>query len=628
MHYRELLALKFIANDDFGVKDIAVDLGVTKRKSSDADNSQLPDAWQIHDDHVIAEGKPDQKQLNSFIDFSPELLSIPGGTTVTLVAKTADFRPEAARTVSREFKIYILTDVEHLNLLKQRFRDTATALEDVIREERDLIGKLENTLNKASKKLNNKANRKDVQSNSDREATNANELQRLAENLQKLLEEAMKNPACDAEELRRWAEQVDTMKKAAQNDMQTNVAQLQQQLAAQKMDKESLEDVNKARKELLKRLGGLWKEMGDTVESIEIRNFIARLKQLGSRQAAIRDRLKDHFDVLAGKKTETLHGEQKELVTTMAKQQKRIRNSANTVRDDITGFQKRVRDKVYLKIMDEMAEMDMDKQLKQLHKTVSQNRIFISIPKAKSWSEQFFEWAEMLEKMLEEQKQKKQGEGNPPEMSEEKLAFIMDLIRILGGEQRLRDKTRLLDQKKDELQDKYLMKSLELAKEQLELETILQHANQLLWDNPEIAGNKEKELIAFLDRIKVCMQDVGTRLSKPDTGNDTIAAETEIIELISAALSNAGQGGSGAGNAAALAMMAKMGISMGAGKGAGGGSNAGDDQPPQTGPVQGSGAGENEKAKTGERSVEQRLSDVPQEFRDMMESYYMRLEDN
>ncbi|MEI8038313.1 MAG: hypothetical protein WCJ14_07965 [Verrucomicrobiota bacterium] len=67
------------------------------------------------------------------------------------------------------------------------------------------------------------------------------------------------------------------------------------------------------------------------------------------------------------------------------------------------------------------------------------------------------------------------------------------------------------------------------------------------------------KVIELLDQVKTIMHEATDRLAKADTGGDTLAAQTEIIEKIhAAAKEKQSQGGSGKSGGAMMDMMERM----------------------------------------------------------------------
>jgi hypothetical protein len=143
----------------------------------------------------------------------------------------------------------------------------------------------------------------------------------------------------------------------------------------------------------------------------------------------------------------------------------------------------------------------------------------------------------------------------------------------------------------------------------------------------------DPKVLELLDDVGGAMKDAVRLLAVPQTDKDTVAAETEVIELLAATCkkcSNSSGGGAGGANVSALppellAMLMRM---MGEGTGkTGGGSTAGGDTDrvaaTAVGPAEGAAAGERHVEKAGGRSSET----LPAEFREALESYFQAVEE-
>ena len=139
------------------------------------------------------------------------------------------------------------------------------------------------------------------------------------------------------------------------------------------------------------------------------------------------------------------------------------------------------------------------------------------------------------------------------------------------------------------------------------------------------------KVIELLDQVKTIMHEATDRLAKADTGGDTLAAQTEIIEKIhAAAKEKQSQGGGGKSGGAMMDMMERM---MGK-KPADGNKGQGKDGPPSNqggGGLTGSSDTGNEATggQAGGKSAARRVPkaagsanlEIPEEFRQAFDAY-------
>ncbi|MCP4783441.1 MAG: hypothetical protein GY903_16795 [Fuerstiella sp.] len=105
-------------------------------------------------------------------------------------------------------------------------------------------------------------------------------------------------------------------------------------------------------------------------------------------------------------------------------------------------------------------------------------------------------------------------------------------MRIIEAEIDLRDETRGVERSREALQrDEYVSRATGLSKIQDDLHSRLKNVIVDIQTLPESAANFAKELKTIAAAVAV-MAETTQILSRPETGSDAIAAETEVIELL------------------------------------------------------------------------------------------------
>ena len=122
------------------------------------------------------------------------------------------------------------------------------------------------------------------------------------------------------------------------------------------------------------------------------------------------------------------------------------------------------------------------------------------------------------------------------------------MLRMVQGEQNIRDKTRALEQKKDE-KKQYREKSERVADEQNDLYRLLKATKQ------KSKCPKVKKLLSLAGKA---MKDAEEMLSKPQTDLETISAETEVIGRLSGAFQQSCKNGKSQQGAQMMSMLMQM----------------------------------------------------------------------
>lgn len=188
-------------------------------------------------------------------------------------------------------------------------------------------------------------------------------------------------------------------------------------------------------------------------------------------------------------------------------------------------------------------------------------------------------------------------------------SIVLEVLKILEKEITLREETRGLEQARQALAaNEYKKRTVPLAETQQELADRVADAAQEIRELPQGDMNFRLEL-ALLTRVEQVMHEAHALLTRPETGPETIAAETEVIELLLQARRINPKGGGGSG-----------------GSTPGGGGAGATDQSALA--LIGPGSAQN--AKTEARSVGQATGvsggELPAEFRRGLDAYFGGLE--
>jgi hypothetical protein len=187
---------------------------------------------------------------------------------------------------------------------------------------------------------------------------------------------------------------------------------------------------------------------------------------------------------------------------------------------------------------------------------------------------------------------------------------VLEVMRILEKEIELREETRSLEQVRPAIgKNQFTERAYVLSESQADLGQRVEEVTEKIRELP--TGNRlfARE-IALLTRVAEVMGEATTLLRRPDTGPETIAAESEAIELLLQTRRANPQGGGGGG-----------------GSSPGGGGGSGDTQEAALALL---GSGHDRDARLPARSVRHATGvtgrELPAEFRAGLDAYFSGLE--
>ncbi len=587
----EVIKIEAAANDDFGLRDLRLSWSLSGEKGETQEA-------------LLAEGGRKQKDLDGSYLFSPIADAVPEETVVTVFASARDYRPGAKPGISVAHRIYVLSKATHAKLMQDLMERVQTRIEDLARAEKDLQRNNEDLAASEPEDLKSRESAETTRKNEYRERENARKLDDISREMQDLMKELMRNSDIDTEAVKSWAEMIDQMQKLSQNEMSEAVESMRKASSDPSNREENLKDAIAAEQKIIEQLKNSAGKMGKTLEDMMARNFVNRLLQLSQLQGQVGETAKSILPKTVGLSKDDLPAEIAKLVTGQEEKQLQIKKEAGYIYDDLGGYFNRTRKPVYDEIRKDMAAKETPEEMQAMRDRIVQNLGVSVIEGSGKWSAQFKEWAEMLSKNSDQEGQ----DGEPQELSAEDLEVLIELLRLRQGEEQLREQTRVLEERKDGNLN-YSSDARKLARKQKELDSATLDLQRKV---------KNKKLKQLLEKIDGEMLNAEVHLKRPQTDADTVAIQTEIIELLSMGVNQSSGGQMGGMSMMLMQMM---------GMGQGGGSYAGGTTDQDNLAFK----GEDSEQEFESRTVDTAggaVEEWSEEFKDALDAYYRALEAN
>lgn len=193
---------------------------------------------------------------------------------------------------------------------------------------------------------------------------------------------------------------------------------------------------------------------------------------------------------------------------------------------------------------------------------------------------------------------------------------LLGLLRARVQQEALREATRELDH--DRHASDYADRARALARRQLDIADGLR----------PLADRAPGSLASVIRDVDHTMLVSAAELREPDTGAEALGIQTEVIEMLAAAVESGARQGSSAGALSPEAMrelsrlVQQLGRALGR---TGGGSRAGGTTEQPSGAASGT-AGASQPNRSGPRAGVADPLEFPSEYRDLLEDYYRALE--
>jgi len=317
--------------------------------------------------------------------------------------------------------------------------------------------------------------------------------------------------------------------------------------------------------DLLDAFAKLAEEMNSLLMGFENSTFVKRLKAVSRRRIDLAVEL-NNLDGFGMDDSELTNQSQRQR---LAKQEVAASETVFIIQEDMDAYAERKPSENYTRVLAEMQEATAVTQIRDVAAAINRNEVGQSTIEAEFWADTLDRWAEQLVDPLGPHAPPPAGLIELPNLTPE---LILEVMRIINSEIELREETRELhqaigaldeesyEQRGSELsatQAELAAKSRELAEQIRAMPNAPEHADetlareiQELTERGELEGEALAKRIEWLtgrtelgkkvlqkqiDKLTnaaTVMDEVQALLAKPATGPPTIAAISEVIEIL------------------------------------------------------------------------------------------------
>ena len=277
--------------------------------------------------------------------------------------------------------------------------------------------------------------------------------------------------------------------------------------------------------ELLDAFAAIASDLSQLLMGLENSTFVKRLKAASREQMDLAVELNelDGFGFGASDVEATTGPQRKSL----AEREVAAAETVFVIQEDLDAYADRKPSDNYARMLKEMQEATVVDQLRGLSDMVVKNDIGQSTIEAEYWTDTLDRWAEQLVDPL------KPHSGPPPakliETPNLMPAIILEVLRIIDREMQLREETRELQQARAAMEVEELQQcGTELSEIQQELAKKSRELAEQIKDLPDA----DHPVMQKLKDATVVMDEVADLLKTPSTGPPTIAAISEVLEIL------------------------------------------------------------------------------------------------
>lgn len=674
----EVVSFDLSAMDDFGIKELGLEWWPA-RPGEGIGNS--------HGEKPVAAGAPESKEMQTRATFSAAREGV-SPQTLQVRAFAEDYLPGRERSFSTTFVIHVLNPTDHAKWLTEEFGKWFRHAREVYEQERQLYETNKGLRALSPEELDRPDNRRRLEEQASAEIGNARRLDALTDSGRNLVGQAAKNDEFDAKRLESWAEMMRALDDIAENRMPSVSDLLKQSSRAaggpsgkpeeqtsekqnseesqspqgsnpsvndkekplvekknegenqeqnqsksgssplglpqtmletagdeekeeagkpQTAAQEKLDDALGEQSDLLTEFARVADELQQILSSLEASTFVKRFKAASRKQTEIAQRLNKTLDSGFGLAKHRIEQQLRTVAEETATEQEEQSQFIYNIQSDLEAYFQRKQEALYENVLQQMKASSIVSNVKAIGEDTLVNLNGRSIASSEFWADTLDRWAEELVSASESESQEGEGKEKdslPPEI-------VLEIMKVLHEEMQLRDETREMESARQGLSpDNYERETRTLEYKQAELRERTDDVLVSIANLPDASQQfgKEQQLLRLVSDV---MRQSRAVLARPDTGNEAVAAQTEAIELLlqSKRQKNPKGGGGGGSNPG------------GGGTASGRGSALSD-----IGPGGASGGDSGTPPREVEQSTGKAGRELPEEFRNGLDTYFNSLE--
>lgn len=572
-----------------------------KRKAAPTGPAELP---------RIA-GAQTMRELSKPLVWAPKDLGIPADTVVELTGYALDYHPERAPVSSSKYTVHVLSPEKHAERIRERMDQVLKQLDDRIRDEERALE--ENKAIAADKKnLNADRAAEEIRRVEASEKANQDALKQLADQMAEVMKDALRNKEILHDTMNEWSKIHETLAQKAAPEMQNAQQQMAQASQSAQQREQQLKEAQDHQQNALNAMREAANKMQTTNENLFARNFYNRLRHAAASEGGISDGLKRLAKQTVGlRPDEIAEGEKKEFEGVAVKQDTAVKD-VDSIQNDMTAFLRRVPNDKYQAVVTEMEDTKVVSELSELATFVRANLGLKSVGRARAWGEQLNKWAEMIQSECA-------CKGGGGEMDPDMMELMIAMVRAAVAQDGIREQTTELDRQK-ETNAAYATDAAKLSITQNQLAGTVRE----MQENPKFLKFMG-DVGPVFDKVRELITEVSTDLQRPKTDAETVGVQGMVIELL---VPPDKKGGKQSSSMAQMQKRMQQMMQQMTKARKPGGNNAKASSTLAGVNAEGPAGGKKSNGRTVEKSSgAANAGELPEEFRDALQSYFQRLEE-
>ncbi len=619
------------STDDYGIREMGIswvgeqDLGQQTASGSTTER-------------ILKTGSPNSTSLNTEMVFRAKDQGI-RPQRVVIRAFASDYSPKGKRVYSEPFILYILTPERHAEMIRHSLERLSGSLEELSRSMDSIGDETKRLLRLDKQELGDRKTRDSLPGLIQQEQTSRRQLGEIIRQGEAIFQEAALNSQIDPDGMKRLMDSLQHMAPlpaGAMRNAQKSFEQSSEATTPEEMEK-ALKEADTEHAKAVEAIKGAIASMDASSKNMEAGTFVARLRHLSRMEESVSRSLASYLQTTVGILPQELPPAIKRSMEAIDALQKATTRDMNWLMEDLSSYRQRASHPIYGDLFEIMQRSEIVRRMENVSDYIASSQSGVGIEHALLVSRALEHWARLLDDNKKNASPAGTGGGGGggmnnaggDDVSQSAFELTLKLMQMIRSQQDIRLRTRSMEHERREHPD-MPRDSSELTIEQDELQA----------DAMDIISEQTGlDVIKLLEQCRHAMNDAVDELEASRTGGATIAAQTEVIELIYQAARRMngedGEQGAQSGASTLMDMMRQMlGIeaedvhkktasssSSGTGTGSSGAPESGEETAPGNAPAT------IHKSRTVPKSTGSGAADMPEEFRKALDAYNKTLQE-
>ena len=445
------IEFEVLAEDDFGIKVAGIEWQgeFTKPSAIMPAKGSLP----------TIKGSPSLRNATEPMIFSFQAYDIPP-QKLTIRAWSEDYKESNKRTYSEPITVYVLTKEEHRQLIEKRTQSAINQLEDLMREELDMLDENKRLERKSGEELQRNENLEKLAEQTQKELESADSMKQLAKEMEEIFKDASSNGDIDPNTMKKLAETALEMREMAQQKMPEIAKSLKDSQSPENTEESAQDEVEKAVRQqakLLKQMEETIAKANEANKQLEAGTFVNRLRKAAGDQEELANTVieatqdySSFSQMVMGKEFEELDPSDQRTLFALYGLQEQTGSDIRWIQEDLGHFYSRTQVAAHKQLLEEMQESTIEADMATLLRNLEKNRSYMTIDLSKTSAELLRKWASQLEdSSSKDQAGGGGGGGGGGEASEdEDFEFMLKVMEMVKSQDNLRSRIRSLEQKR------------------------------------------------------------------------------------------------------------------------------------------------------------------------------------